>query len=119
MNDNISGIVGLDLSLTGTGFARVTENSDSNISIETKFMPTRADSGTRITRYRRIAKAIVRSVEKNDIVFIEDYAYGIKPKASSIVTLGELGGIVRLALALHTGNEPLTITTGEMRKYLC
>jgi hypothetical protein len=112
----ISGIVGLDLSLTGTGMARISKEDDDDM--ETHLLGSKASEGTRMQRYIQIARQILHRSTKSDLFIIEDYAFGIASKASQLATLGELGGIVKFFITQTTGNEPLTITTGEMRKFI-
>jgi hypothetical protein len=111
----ISGIVGLDLSLTGTGFARW---SVKDKEFDTHSFSTSPKQGTTVRRSLLIAKHVVECMMPNDVVFIEDYAFGVSPKQSQLATLGELGGVVKAIMLKFTGSEPLTITTGEMRKFV-
>ena len=106
-------IVGLDLSLTGTGMARLDESKH-----ETWNFGTKPEAGTRIERSMMIAEKIRANSEKTDLFFIEDYAYSIKPKQSSLVTLGELGGIVKLVLWRWTGRHPTVIGSGTIKKWI-
>lgn len=111
----ITGVVGLDLSLSSTGFARF-DLGDS--SLETWTLKTKITDGSTVFRAKTIAMKILALMQPGDMPFIEDYAFSIKPQASSIVTLGELGGIVKLLLLQFTGREALTFTTSEMRKFI-
>jgi hypothetical protein len=110
----ITGVVGLDLSLSGTGFARIDLQEGT---IETWTLSAKSPEGSVIHRARVIGMRILRLMKPTDLAFIEDYAFSIRPKASSVVTLGELGGVVKLLVTQFTGFEPLTFTTSEMRKF--
>lgn len=111
----ISGIVGLDLSLTGTGFARY---SIADQDFVTHNFGTTPKQGSNIERCLKIGKKIILSMRSTDVVVVEDYAFGVSPKQSQLATLGELGGIVKALIFKFTGSEPITITTGEMRKFV-
>ena len=118
MGLDISGIVGLDLSLTSTGFARI----GLNPKIEPVFhniFKTDPKEGTDIERCLKIAQEIVMHSTKADLFFIEDYAYGIPAKVSRLATLGELGGVVKIVIMKHTKCEPFVVTPGTWKKFLC
>jgi hypothetical protein len=111
----VTGIVGLDLSLRGTGFARM-DLLDG--TLETWTFATKEGSGSTVKRAKEIGMKILNVMQPTDLVFLEDYAFSVKPKASSVVTLGELGGIVKLLLSQFTGLMPFTLPTSEMRKFV-
>jgi len=112
------GIVGLDLSLSGTGMARIEKIKNDPILRHTYFFPTNVSDGSRIKRSQDIFYAIQENSDINDLFFIEDYAFTINPKASMLATLGELGGIVKLKILEWTGAEPRTIAQGSWKKFL-
>jgi Holliday junction resolvasome RuvABC endonuclease subunit len=114
----ISGIVGLDLSLTSTGFARWGIKPDVPLYHDLIRTDTRSGS-TRIERCLYIAQQIHTLSTKCDLFFIEDYAYGVRAKASSLATLGELGGIVKAVIMKHTHCEPFVVAPGAWKKFLC
>jgi Holliday junction resolvasome RuvABC endonuclease subunit len=111
----VTGVVGLDLSLRGTGFARI-DMLDG--TLETWTFGTKEGSGSTVKRAKEIGMKILNVMQPTDFVFLEDYAFSIRPKASSVVTLGELGGVVKLLLSQFTGLMPFTLTTSEMRKFV-
>ena len=111
----VTGVVGLDMSLTSTGFARI-DLLDG--TLETWTFGTKEGAGSTIKRAKDIGMRILNVMKPDDFVFMEDYAFSIKPKASSVVTLGELGGVVKLLLSQFTGLMPFTLTTSEMRKFV-
>jgi len=112
----VSGVVGIDPSLTGTGICRF--DCISGL-LWTELIATKPKDGTVIERAIRIALAVRGHLKSGDVVFMEDYAFGVKPSASSITQLAELNGVLKAAILGKTGYEPLLITTSEMRKFLC
>jgi len=111
----VTGVVGLDLSLRGSGFARI-DILDG--TLETWTFATKEGSGSTVKRAKEIGMKILNVMKPTDFVFLEDYAFSVKPKASSVVTLGELGGVVKLFLSQFIGIMPFTLTTSEMRKFV-
>jgi len=107
------GIVGLDLSLTGTGMVRL-----ANDDHEHWWFGTSPGCGNITERSFQIADEIRKNSAKGDIFFIEDYAYGISPKKSSLATLAELGGIVKLVLWRWTGKHPTVVGSGVIKKWI-
>lgn len=83
-------VVALDLSLTATGVA------DSERPLEPRVLspPRGQDRGmARLMWFVQETELVTR---KADLVVIEGYAYGAK--GSAVISLGELGGVVRLGL---------------------
>jgi len=116
----ISGIIGLDLSLTSTGIARWGIKPETPVFHT--LIKTDPKMGTQIERCRFIADQILLYSTKIDLFFIEDYAYGIgakgKGKAQQLVTLGQLGGIVKSRVLDFTGCEPFPVAIGTWKKFL-
>jgi hypothetical protein len=109
-------IVGLDLSLTGTGAAFVSTDGDETIGL----VKTTDKQGNKIDRCLLIASTLRRSFLKEcDMVFIEDYAYGSKAGANSLAYLGELNGIVKAMVLSHLGRHAETVAIGTWKKFLC
>lgn len=81
--------VGLDLSYTSTGIAYIDDRT-----LETEAVKT-TSSIPWIDRVHIIRDAILRYIEPNATVYIENYAFGSTWGRES---LGELGGVVREAL---------------------
>jgi hypothetical protein len=75
--------------------------------------------GTDVERAIYIAGQIHTMTMKQDLFFIEDYAYGVKAKVSRLATLGELGGIVKVIMMKHTHCEPFVVAPGTWKKFLC
>ncbi len=109
-------VMGLDLSLTGTGVAVV--SSSSNIWHTTI---SSNPSLSRIEKCIDIANKIKSYVLDGggcDEVFIEDYAYGIT-RANSLAYLGELNGIVKASILSTLGKPAYTVPIGVWKKFLC
>lgn len=105
-------VVGLDLSLNSAGLARYhlfDQKWDTRAITEGKH-PDRPIW----SRYNAVTKEVVKAVGQNDVVFIEDYAFG---KYRSITTLAELGGIIRYMLWRITGHWPFPVSVGSLKKF--
>jgi hypothetical protein len=114
----ITGIVGLDLSLTSTGFARW--GIKPQVPLFHDLIRTNTRSGnTDVERCLFIANEIYSRTMASDLFFIEDYAFGVKAKASRLATLGELGGIVKATMMKYTHCEPFVVSPGTWKKFLC
>lgn len=117
MGLEISGIVGLDLSLTSTGFARWGISPEIPLFHDLIRTDTKT-FGTPLERCIYIANQIHLLSTQADLFFIEDYAYGVKAKVSRLATLGELGGIVKQKILEVTHCEPFVIAPGTWKKFL-
>ena len=113
---NISGIVGLDLSITGSGVARwdCIENCNSNL----RTVGTKPSYGLIMERLRYSAMELINIVEKDDIVFIEDYAFGVRPGISRLASLAELGGIIKFLVYRKTGKPTIQVSSTSVKKWL-
>lgn len=87
-------ITALDMSLTATGWA-TTHAIATRETSGVLTPPKHADRGT--PRLRWIRRAVMEIVQSSNLVVIEGYAFGAKGNA--VINLGELGGVIRLALA--------------------
>lgn len=61
-------------------------------------------------------------MHKDDVVFMEDYAYSVgkgKHGGQSLAQLGELCGILNLFVSRYTGREIIKVTPGQWKKFLC
>lgn len=106
-------IIGIDLSLTSTGLVRVGK-TESVTTIKTK-----PKDGHNLARYEKIRKEICALVRRGDFVFVENYAFKINPKqTSSIVSLAELGGIVKWALVKRTGRIPFVVSPSTLKLFV-
>lgn len=81
-------VIGLDLSLTATGVA----DSDGTRTLK----PVVGLAG--MARLAAFRNALLAACEGADLVVVEGYSFGTKGQASRAHSLGELGGVVRLAL---------------------
>lgn len=117
------GVVGIDPSLTSTGFVRIRE--DGRVQVVDTF-GTKADYGTMPERWLVIVRGILKHVQPDDMVFIEDYAYGKatgskktgEKSDSSVITLAELGGVLKLSIFNRTKRFPLTVASSTLKAYL-
>ena len=123
MNRIISGVVGLDLSYTSAGLARISRRSPVPNEPLTKpkwgTFGTKTDDGTSLVRCIKTARAVLKMVQENDVVFIEGYAYGVKGKQQRLAMLGELNGIIKLVVLKRTKKQPLIVAPGTWKKFLC
>lgn len=113
---DISGVVGLDLSLTGTGVVRFSNNPAEDKVIMT--IGTDSKFGPIEERLKFSIKKIIELISPFDIVFIEDYAYSISPRKSSLTTLAELGGIIKYICWRKTGLWPIAVASTSIKKWL-
>ena len=119
----VGGVVGIDPSLTGTGFARLEENG--KLGAMGNF-GTQANYGVMPERWLYIVKNILPYIQPNDIVLIEDYAYGKatgnrkngQKSDSSVITLAELGGVLKLSVYNRTKRYPITVSSTTLKAYL-
>lgn len=107
--------LGLDLSLTGTGFFLLKDNGE-NISCEIKTKPN--DFPSLIRRVKFIADKIVDKIkdEKIDLVLLEDYFIGNGSSGSTIKSLACLGTIVRDRL-LQNGYSYIAVKPSQIKKF--
>lgn len=85
-------ILAIDPSLTASGYARGPLGSAPTLGV---LHPPR-EVGKEIGRLVWIRDQVVRLAEGCDMVVLEGYSYASKGR--SVVSLGELGGVVRVAL---------------------
>lgn len=113
---NISGIVGLDLSITGSGVVRFDASRGRYNVIET--VGTKPEDGNMIQRNGSSAATIMSVIERNDIVFIENYAYGVKKNASRLITLAEFGGLIKFAIYKKTKKLAILVSSTPIKKWV-
>lgn len=102
-------ILALDLSLARTGYAAP---ADSGILVP----PKRSDRGTTRLAWFRSAIGELASRTGADLVILEGYSFGQARGSSHHHALGELGGVVRLAL--HDRGLPyVEIAPATLKKY--
>jgi crossover junction endodeoxyribonuclease RuvC len=81
-------ILGLDLSLTGTGYVCPACTAIGTLKPKSKEM----------ARLEFIRQEVVGHAELCDVVVLEGYAYGTQRGASQAHSTGELGGLIRWSL---------------------
>lgn len=89
-------IVGLDLSLTSTGIAYQDDDEVHTHAIKSKLHDT-----PRLIEIREQILAVVLFPFVADLVVIEGYSYGSPAGATRAHAIGELGGVIKLALHEH------------------
>jgi len=102
-------VMGLDPSLTATGVAL--PNGETRIIVPGKCCKRG------MPRLRRIRDAVMALVKEHDVnlVMIEGYSYG--SRYSHAHSLGELGGVLRLAIFEHPGVEYIDVPPSSLKKY--
>jgi Holliday junction resolvasome RuvABC endonuclease subunit len=109
--DNITEVVGLDLSLTGTGvalgIAAITDLFDGRRRID-------AAGRVGMDRLAHIRDEVLTGCKETTLAIIEGYAFG---KIQGMAALGELGGVVKLAL--HERGIPFVIVApASLKKFV-
>lgn len=115
-------IIALDLSLTQTGCAVV---DLLNGRVQTCAIQTPASEVKGLKRLQKIHQSIVdiivpivNSQLKPKILFsLEGYAYGFKQKTTSLLQLGELGGIVKSDL-YRAGHDFVVVQPTAIKKFV-
>ena len=107
-------VVGLDLSLTGTGCTRFNVIDGT---VRSGNLATLPKDGSRVDRALLIAQRIMRRTTPEDLFLLEDYAYQMGPQTSRLVDLAELGGIVKLFIKRRTGFEPMEISSSSVKAW--
>lgn len=104
----MSTYLGLDLSLTSTGYAALHHHR----SATTGRIRTTARGPARLREIRDAVTALVRTLDP-ELVAVEGYAFG---RPNGMAALGELGGVIRLALHEH-GQAYLDVPPAVVKKY--
>ena len=68
-------------------------------------------------RYIYTIRHLRNNIRPDDIVFMEDYAYGVAK--GSLPAMGEVGAIIKLTSLRITGAWPVAVTTQQIRQWLC
>lgn len=110
-------VIGLDLSLTGTGFCKL---SDGKIEAETiKTTPKTCPND--LARLRHICNEIMRRVpvlQDVEMVCVEDFFTPQNPfQIGAAINLAMLGATVRLAL-YEAGYPFYVVSPGQIKKYI-
>lgn len=108
-------IVGLDLSLTSTGVAF---GDDTTGTVHTQAIKSKLHGTARLVEIREHVLGIVLFPFVADVVVVEGYAFGSPRGASNAHSLGELGGVIKLALYEH--QVPVVIAPpASVKKFAC
>ncbi len=107
--------LGLDLSLTGTGFFLLKDDG-TNINCEIKTKP--GDFPSLIRRVKFISEKILEKIgqEKPTLVLLEDYFIGMGSSGNTVKALACLGTIVRDRL-LANGYSYLACKPSQIKKF--
>lgn len=108
-------LVGLDLSITGAGLV---VQDWQTAKFDSWNIGTNSDWGPMIARLRLSTREILRKIPVNSLVYMEDYAFSIKAKRSSLASLAELGGIIKLAVYQKTALEVLMVSSSQVKAWL-
>lgn len=125
--NTVTGILGIDLSLTGTGLALITPAPTPGIAACLQFscqyyaplnlylgrIHAPAEMGA-FPRWRRIAESILVWASFADMIVIEGYSYGSFAGTRACV---EIGGIVRYHL-LEAGKSPIEVAPTTLKKFI-
>ena len=107
---NRKSILGIDLSLNGTGIAYKDKRGRFTF-YETHFASDTITSD----KWVSTVKIVLDFAKKSDIIFIEDYAHGAKGAAKS--TLYEIGGIIRYELT-NVNKTFYTVPPTSLKKFV-
>lgn len=102
-------VLGLDLSLTATGVAL----PDGRVQLLRP--PSCCNRGMRRLRWFRQKIQPMLTVNRVDWVYVEGYSFG--SRNSHAHALGELGGVVRLAIFETPGVEYIDVPPSTLKKY--
>ncbi len=104
-------VMGVDPSLTSTGVAYRVASGVRAYTIQTKYKGTR--------RLRHIRDALLQHIKACNptLVAMEGYALGFRGKSNTVFGLGELGGVLRVALA-EQGLEVLIVPPTSLKMYI-
>jgi len=114
MKKNLT-IMGLDLSLTGTGLV-VIQNGELKrkelIAVKTKGIER---LGNILALVKNAVTETTETIGRIDLAVIEDYSFG--SRGCAIFSSGELGGVIRLYLYLEK-NDFLLVSPATLKKYV-
>lgn len=102
-------IVAFDLSLTHSACA-ITRNT-KGVCVPPKAV------GTGVERLVYIREWVLHSATNADLVVLEGYAYGAA-RGNALTGLGELGGVVRVAL-LDAGHCWVVVPPASLKRFAC
>lgn len=103
----VQSVVGLDLSLTGTGIAVWNKDKFELLTVDTS-------KKTGLVRLHYILEEVIRSLPDKPLVVIEDFAFS---RGTGAYSLGGLGYLVRWSL--WTSNIPfILVKPNQLKKFL-
>ena len=108
----INSIIGLDLSITSTGYVKfwlpIKRQNSFNIVIESN------PKKTMMERLESISSEVLMNVEHTTLVFLEGYSYG----SFNTEVLAQLGGIIKLGVYKKTGIAPIIVSPNTLKKFV-
>lgn len=110
--------VGLDMSLSATGFCLLKKGESSEISFETIKSSPKASSND-LARLRDITNEVLRRIPRQtEMVCIEDIFVPANPfQIGAAINLAMLAAVVRLAL-FEAGYQFYIIAPGQLKKFI-
>ena len=111
---NISGIVGIDPSLTGTGFCRLS-GSVRHPRVDCERHGDTDPKNHLTLRLNDLTSLLVKKVQYRDIVFIEDYAYS--RQSASMTKLVGFGELLKWRIWRRTKRLPITIPISTLKQW--
>lgn len=112
--NNVSGVCGIDPSLTGSAVC-CWDPDGTGPSFQEKYgsQPAKTLAG-RIDRFETLARSVCRSLQGTTLVVIEGYSHG--SKGSSVLSIAEYGGILRAAMLKITPHV-IEVSPSALKKF--
>lgn len=117
-------LLGLDVSLTSTGIALL--DADTTYILDS--LKTLPIDGIHVERHHKILTALTfhlnwikENVSEDADIWgvIEGYAYGKDPKrGSQVITLAEIGGLVRYVVWRYTGHPLIVVAPNTLKLFV-
>jgi len=111
--EDITSVIGLDLSITSSGYVEFYLPFEGNIPIKV-VIGKNPDYGTMIERLAYSSEIIISSLASTSIVFMEGYSYG----SFNTEILAQLGGIIKVGVWQRTGIAPIIVSPNTLKKFI-
>ncbi len=108
---DIGKIVGLDLSITSTGYVEYALPLDTPLH---KVIGKGTDYGTMVERLVYSSELILSYITPTTLVFMEGYSYG----SFNTEVLAQLGGIIKAGVWQKTGIAPIVVSPNTLKKFI-
>jgi len=109
--DNIKEIIGLDLSITSTGFCSIPTD---NLEYYSVAIGTKADFGNMPERQQYIINFLYNRIAWNNLVLIENSSFASR---NSIFILAELAGVVKYIIYNKLSKNILLVSPTTLKKW--